>query len=696
MSRSLGTRSVGLALAVALRAGGAVAQAPDSTRADSTRTKPPAGPRVHETIVVTGSRTEQLIQDAPAAMSVITSNEIEHAPADDYGDLLRNVPGLNVSQMSARDIEIVGRGSTGSLATSELVLMDSRTIYLDFFGFVMWDFLPVDMHQIKQIEVVRGPGSAVWGANALTGVVNVIGKTPREARGVDIITGAGGRSTGYGSVTLAGADDKRGYRLSYGFYSQDAYDRPTGHIPGQSTPYPTYKNQGTLQPKLDARFDYDPSPETTWSFSGGVSGTDGILQTGIGPFDIDTGTVLGYGKAEVRHRAARLGFFANVLDGDGTNVLTSGSNGRPISFAFKTQTYNVDASDTRVVGERNVFTYGANTRHNAFDLSIAPRGDNRNELGAYLQDEILVGKRLRCVLGGRFDHIDPIGSVGTPRTSLLFSLRPEHTFRVSFNRAFHAPSVVQNYLETTIVNQITLPVVGAYRFPSDTRGNVDLKQETLTAYEVGYVGTLLRRASLSLAVYRNELRDNIDFYADSYYDSTDTPPGWPFLPGFVPPNALPKSFTYRNLGSIVNTGFEVGLGVAVARGWSVFGNYSYQADPHTEDIASTTIAGVEKSSINVPPRNRANAGLSYDARWFFGSGNVNYASEAFWTDVLDSRFFGPTEAYTQVNASAGIKLPASGLTFSVVASNLFDATVQQHVFGDLIGRKIVGEMRAHF
>jgi len=93
--------------------------------------------RVHEVMVVTASRTEQVVSEAPAAVTVITAEQIENAPADDYGDLLRNVPGLNVSQISARDIQITGRGATNSLATSELVLVDGRTLYLDFFGFVM-------------------------------------------------------------------------------------------------------------------------------------------------------------------------------------------------------------------------------------------------------------------------------------------------------------------------------------------------------------------------------------------------------------------------------------------------------------------------------------------------------------------------------------------------------------------------------
>ena len=190
--------------------------------------------KVDDIIVVTASRTEQRLHEVPSAISVLTAEQMEHIPADDYGDYLRNVPGLNVSQMSARDIQITGRTATSSLATSQLVLLDNRTLYLDFFGFVMWDFVPLDVKEIKQIEVVRGPGSAVWGANAMSGVVNLITKKPSEMQGTSLTLGAGDFSTLYGSITHAGvtSSGKGGYKVSASFFEQDAYDRPTGVIPG--------------------------------------------------------------------------------------------------------------------------------------------------------------------------------------------------------------------------------------------------------------------------------------------------------------------------------------------------------------------------------------------------------------------------------------------------------------------------------
>src|SRR5688500_14802340 len=118
--------------------------------------------------------------NAAATMSVISPLPIQNATSQNFAELLRSVPGVNITQVSARDINITSRAATGTLATGQLALLDGRSLYQDFFGFVMWDFLPVNLNEIKQVEVIRGPASAVWGANAVNGVVNVITKSPRE------------------------------------------------------------------------------------------------------------------------------------------------------------------------------------------------------------------------------------------------------------------------------------------------------------------------------------------------------------------------------------------------------------------------------------------------------------------------------------------------------------------------------------
>ena len=101
-------------------------------------------------------------------------------------------------------------------------------------------------------------------------------------------------------------------------------------------------------------------------------------------------------------------------------------------------------------------------------------------------------------------------------------------------------------------------------------------------------------------------------------------------------------------------------------------------------------------AVNIPPEWRGNAGASYSGRLFFASGVVNYQAEAFWTDVLDSRFWGPTEAFTSVDVTGGVYLAGDLVTLSVSGHNIFDADVQQHIFGDIIGRKFIGRVILRF
>ena len=663
---------------------------------------------VEEVIVVTASRTEQSLNEAPSAISVLTAKDIESIPADNYGALLRNVPGLNVSQTSARDINMTSRGSTNTLSTSQLVLMDGRSLYLDFFGFVMWDFLPVNTAEIKQIEAVRGPGSAVWGANAMTGVINLITKRPKEMVGTSLLAGGGELGTKYGSLTHAGVSGKLGYKISGGYYEQDPYPRPTGIIPGSNPPaqYPTFENSGTAQPKGDLRFDWDVSESGYLTVGAGYAGTDGIIHSGIGPFDIDKSSNLAYGKIDWSDLAFHLHLFYNRLEADSVNLLTRGLDGQPLPFAFGSDTWNLEAGNTSVIGAHNLLTYGASYRTSAFDLEIAPGSEDKTEWGVYLQDEILLGEKVRWLIGGRYDDVDPLtDGVFSPRTSLLISPQPNHTFRLSYNEAFRAPSAINGFLDADILNQ-----VGPFLIPANASGNVALSEERLKAYEFGYVGSFENGLTFTLAVYRNETKDSIDFYASRFYGPGNLPPvGGPpgigvppelvpcflFAPGTFPPCAVvggglagvvPSNFSYRNIGKTTDQGVEISFQQRVGGSWSWFLNGSWQDRPAFE--------GVSSEDQNIPPEWRGNLGLSWDNGRFFWNTNVNYQDRAFWADVLTVR--GWTDAFTQVNTALGVRLLDESLTLQVIGANVFDEEVQQHIFGDIISRKVTAQLGLRF
>jgi len=666
-------------------------------------------PTFEEQVVVTASRTEEQLVNAPAAVSVITTAAIESSPATNVGDLLRAVPGMNVTQVSARDVNITTRGATSTLSTSQLALVDGRSVYLDFFGMVMWDLIPTNPHEIKQIEVVRGPASAVWGANAMTGVVNVITRTPRElaadGRGNAVIVGFGGfgrnvtgRDQDAGGMFYVNGsharavDDRWSFKLSAGYLTQNALPRPAGTLPS-GVPYPPFANTGTSQPKFDGRVDYELMDGGRITVAGGVAGTEGIIHTGIGPFDVDSSSRLGYATVRYTKGGRRIAFFTNLLSGDAANLLTRGVDGQPIELGFDTKTFDIEASDIRAIGTRHALTYGGNFRRNAFDITIAQNAENRNEGGVFVQDEIFLNNYFRWVIGGRIDKFSSIDSaVFSPRTTLMYKPAANQTVRVSFNRAFRAPSLINNHLDIGILTPITLPVVGQFLLPTQATGNPDLEEETLTAFEIGYSGVVAPRTTVSAAVYWNNTDGSIAFTPVAFYSPASPPPGWPLPPAFVQPNTFPSRFAYLNLGTIKDKGIELGVDSAVAPFLNVFANYSYQWMPEIEDFPP----GLTINDVNWPAKNRFNIGASVDYENWFGNLSVNYTDEAYWQDVLDARFAGTTDAFTLVNGAIGYRWRSDTIVTSLKLTNIGNQEIQQHIFGDILRRQIVGEVRFGF
>ena len=334
-----------------------------------------------EPVVATASRYLELLVNAPAAVTVIPQDVIDGAPSQTLADLLRMVPGVNTVQTSARDINVTTRAPTGTLSDSLLVLLDGRSIYQDFFGLVMWDFLPVDTTEIKQIEVIRGPASAVWGANAMNGVVNVISKTPRELTGTSASvrfgqldrTRPGEPFDGGGLLSVnavhAGAPDERfAFKVSAGVLTQEPFLRPDGNVPGTQTPYPLFANRGTTQHRADARADYDFTGGDKLILAGGLAATQGLIYTGLGPLDIQRGSMLKYGRLSYTRDRLNLQFFVNDLDGDAPFLLQQRPDGGPLTIKVASQTYDVEFSNTHELRNRHLLTYGGNFRHNAFDI----------------------------------------------------------------------------------------------------------------------------------------------------------------------------------------------------------------------------------------------------------------------------------------------------------------------------------------
>jgi iron complex outermembrane receptor protein len=672
---------------------------------------------IEEHVVVTASRVEEELVNAPAAVSVVSGDTIQRSAGTALGDVLRAVPGVNVTQTSARDVNLTSRAATGTLATSQLALVDGRSVYLDFFGMVMWDLISADRSEIKQIEVIRGPASAVWGANAMNGVVNVITKSPRElaAEGRGSLTvGVGvfdrdvkGRDAGAGSLFSVSAvypraiDERWAYKVSASYFTQDPLPRPTGVIPNTfQTPYPAFENSGTSQPKFDGRVDRDLAGGGRLSVRAGVAGTDGVLYSGIGPFKVDRGSRLVYTSARYERGGRHIAFFANLLNGTSSNLVTAGSGSQRLALDFATKTFDVEATEVRTIARRHLLNFGGNFRRNTFDFSLALSGADRSEGGGFLQDEIFLGDHVRWIVGSRIDKFSSIDDpVWSPRTTLLLKPAAAHTVRLSFNRAFRAPSYTNNNIDTDVVSELNLGLINPafagllYTFPVHAVGNKQLKQETMTAYEIGYAGIIAQRVTVSAALYWNVTDDAVFFTQTGRYTAASPPPGWPLPPivlelAAAAGAALPSEFSYRNLGTVRERGVELGADAVVSPWLSGFGNYSYQRTPD--------VTGFPLSEINLPPTHRFNVGLDLHRGRAFGGVSVHYTDDAFWQDVLDARFHGVTDAFTLVNTTGGIRWLDGRVITSLKVFNLTNRAIMQHIFGDVVKRQIVAEARVAF
>ena len=720
-------------------------------------------PRFTDQVVVSASRVEQEIVNAPAAIAVIPAEVIETQPASNFGDLLRQAPGVNVTQLSNSNYSVTSRGSSGALSTAQLVLVDGRSVYQDFFGFTSWDFLSVGLDDLERIEVVNGPASAVWGANAMSGVVNLITRAPRDTPGttLNLRFGAFDRNVAgnpmdagsqfMGSLTHAQAvNDRFAYRATVSFTHQDPLPRPFGAIPNDTgTLYPPVEGVTNRMPKFDFRADWDAADgQGGFRFSGGYGGSQGVLHSGIGPFNIQPGTNMSYGRIQYLRGSLEVGGFVNRTSAGFQSVLSRDPAGRALEGQMNSSTYDISLKDTRFLGGRHLLSYGASARYITLDFTLAPLGKGRSEQGLYINDEIFLSDRWRWIVGSRADRISVLDRIVlSPRTTLIFKPTPTQAFRVSYNRAFRAPSLSNTFLDTLIGQEATfdlrpifrdffgalqipdsaLPAPVTYAIPIAVVGNPALVEESLTAYEVGWSGALNDWVGASAAFYVNDMRNSIDFTDHTFWSGADPPAGWneafaevagfigelggALPPGTLPPSIaaiadspgylidalvglagvqLPSSFTYINRTAARNSGLELGL--TGRRGdYGGFLNYSFQAEPVVEGFGEE-----DADEISIPAAHRVNAGLDAELGAFDIGLSLNYTGQAYWTDVLTAEYHGWTDAFTMVNATVAVNLMEGRFQPSLRVINLLNQEIQNHIFGDVLRRQVIGGLRYRF
>ncbi len=635
-------------------------------------------------VVVTASRREQRTIDAPVSMTVIDRRQIESSPAQNIADLLRGVPGLNVVEVSARDVSVTGRLPTSAFAQGQLVLVDGRSIVNDPNGIAFWDMMPVRFDELDQIEVLHGPGSSLWGGDALTAVVNMRTKSPREMRGGLFTASLGEHETRSIGGRWAGARDAWSYKLSGSYYRQGPWERPATLPDGSPMPVDfAYDNPPTRQPRFDARVDWDRDARR-WSFRSGYARTSGSLLSPTLPLEFeflysyyaDTSYSSPGMDATVQYRRL-VGHAASLLDGSPSNAISN--------------TPSADITFRRVVGTKQVLVFGGSTRTDFFDIAAAPAQDVRFQTGAFVDDQIALTPQVRLNLGGRLDYIQTVGAAFSPRASIVVQPKPGASLRFAYSRAYRSPTLIENYL--FVPSAFSLDVGGAepLSVPILAVGNEDLEVARSDGMEVGFSGNFARRHTLAATFYHVIVDGEIQFGTSMFYGPSNPPPGWPLPPALVPEGVLPQTSTFRNVGRLRSRGLELSLDTDWSRYlWSRL-SYTFQDEPELTDAVADF-----PTSVNLPPTHQASVLIGGSRGPWTGSAGLTFVDRAFWSDALDARFWGFTKSYTLLNVAAAYKVDRARSEIAFTATNLLDRKVQQHAFGDIVRRRAAVEYRVRF
>jgi len=452
------------------------------------------------------AKQKQKVSQAPAAVSVISQDDIRRSGMSSIPELLRLSPGLDVAQISAGTWAVSSRGFNDIYANKLLVLMDGRTVYTPAFSGVYWDSVDYILPDLERIEVVRGPGATLWGANAVNGVINIMTKSADQTQGLLVDTRAGNLEQ-IGGVRYGGTIDDRTYYRVYGKYrnasnfsladGDDAHDgwealRGGFRIDRFATDQDTLTLQGDVATERAGYTNVQPvfTPPT---FSRTVNESD----------NQGTGNVL----ARWTHVISPTSDFSLQVYYD--NMRREDFYGN-----YTLNTFDVDFQHRFELTRGQQLIWGAGFRFQADrfptknGLVVVPDSRDAYLVSAFVQDDItLVQDRLHLILGSKFEQNSYTGFEWQPSGRLLWTPNERNSFWASVSRAVRTPSRVDEDARVPLFRAVDpnsgLPV------EVDIAGNNQLYSEQLVAYEVGYRTQINRAVSLDATAFLNHY-DNLN------------------------------------------------------------------------------------------------------------------------------------------------------------------------------------------
>lgn len=404
-------------------------------------------------VVVSASRTEQKVLQAPAAISLVEQTEIRREVSPSATGVLRNLTGIDMAKTGIDREEIVLRGFNNAFSGATYVLTDYRQAAVASLGVNLYSIMPNNSIDLDRVEIVRGPGSALYGAGVDAGVIHYFSQDPFAHPGTSVTLGGGERALYNGAFRHAGViGGKFGYKFT-GNYAQandwelDSND-PLDKVQLASDKIGFKRNYDYEKYNVNAMFEYRLKEGVALIANGGHSALDATVLSGIGTVQA---VGFGYSYAQMRLQARNFFTQAYINRNDAGDSFVYGSGNYVVD---KSRLINLQAQyDFSFSQERHKVIIGADYDQTTPDTKGTIYGRNENddqisELGGYVQTTSAVSPKFDLTLAMRADYNNIQEDLQlSPRVAMVLKATTEHTFRATYNRAFSSPGNNSNFLD---------------------------------------------------------------------------------------------------------------------------------------------------------------------------------------------------------------------------------------------------------
>jgi len=459
----------------------------------------------YERVIVTSSRHGQSPLESPSTISVLSRHEIASSGATNIPDLLRRVVGVDVMALSGAQPDVSIRGFNQEMSNKVLVLVDGRTVYQDMWGTVLWSALPIGLADIERIEVTRGPGAAIYGANAFTGVVNIITRRPGEGiREIQVEAGLPGATRD--TVFASGREGRLAWRASAGVQREGRWSRESEV--SETEALLLYADDQDLAQEVvraNGQLDGTFGDEGRLSASAGISqGVTHFYPWGsLGRYALPFRST--YARTDASWRGLNARVFVNQLSGDGPYPTFDDERALETSLDSR-------VADGELVYDRSFDTgglhhrlqVGADYRFKQVDWGYLVEDRIReHHLSAFIQDELWFGP-LQVLAGARLDRhpLVALSRTLSPRLAAVLRIGEATAVRASAGSAFRTPTYMESYLD---FEQST----GVDALFVNTLGDTDLLPERVWTAEVGLHDESTPFHAFDAALYASRLTDRI-------------------------------------------------------------------------------------------------------------------------------------------------------------------------------------------